>query len=136
MTLTKQSANFFAELKPSRRLRYLIAVIHLLTTGACLANALPTAIKLGVITLIAANFIRVNRNLNSESKQIWYSGKSGWEISTAVDHEAIEIVGSSVISTGVIFLHSKDKLPIVIFQDALDERDFRQLIVLLKMTVS
>ncbi|MBK8814015.1 MAG: hypothetical protein IPN42_00120 [Methylococcaceae bacterium] len=115
MTLTKQSATFFAELKPSRRFQYLIAVIHLLATGACLANALPTAIKLGVITLITANFIRLNRNLKSESRQIKYSGKSGWEISTAVGREAVEIVRSSFISTSVIFLHLNNKAPILIF---------------------
>jgi hypothetical protein len=136
MTLTKQSATFFAELRPSRHLRYLISVIHFIATAACFANALPIVIKLGVITLIATNFIRVNRNLKSESRQIKYSGKNGWEISTAVDREAIEIVGSSVISTNVVFLHLKGKAPIVIFHDALEERDFRQLIVWLKMTVS
>jgi hypothetical protein len=131
----KQSTVFIADIKPSRNLQSLSVFIHLTAIGASFVNAIPILIQLVLTTLILANFLMLDGNLKSESRQIKYSEKGGWEIITGKDIDTFELLGSTVISTWVIFLHLNGKAPIIIFYDAMDKKDFRQLIVKLKMTV-
>ncbi len=134
MSKNKQHTTVIIDLKPSGNLSRLNTALHLLAVGAGIANALPTPIKLAIIIMILANFILTGRDLKLESRKICYSGKGGWKIITGNETDMIEILSSTVISTWIIFLHIKAKKPIIIFHDAMDEKNFRQLIVMLKMT--
>ncbi len=134
MRVTKQISTFEAALKPSRIFQRLNLCLHLIAFSACLANALSIQLKLLISVLVIVSFIGTRRTLNSESRIIKLTDKSGWGLISQNSNDAIEILGSSVITTFAIFLHLKNKVPLVIFHDAMNEEAFRQLIVKLKIS--
>ena len=134
MIAKKQSAPLLIELKPSKKLQKLVAIIHFIAIGASIANALPIAVKVGLVALIGLNYKFNFPKFNNEQRKIKYSEKAGWEISNSGDFEAVEILKSTVITTFIIFLQAKNQPALLIANDALNEDGYRQLIVLLKMT--
>jgi hypothetical protein len=126
---------FLAELKPSKKLQHLFILVHILALGASLANALPFALKLAIVTFIGVNFKIGFARLRIERRKIKYSEKLGWMVSEGDDYVAVTIARTTVISTFFIFLHFQDKAAMLIPNDALTEDDYRQLVVKLKMTV-
>jgi hypothetical protein len=130
----KDGAPFLAELKPSKKIRHLLIVIHVLALGAGIANTLPFVLKLGIAALIGLNFRLNFHRLKIERRKIKYTEKLGWEISDGDDFETVEILKSSVITATFIFLQMQDKPTVLIASDALSEDDYRQLIVKLKIT--
>jgi hypothetical protein len=130
----KQATPLLIELKPSKKLQQLVAIIHLIAIGASIANALPVALKAGLVVLIGLNFKFTYPKLNNEQPKIKYSEKAGWEISNGGDFEAVEILKSTVITTFIIFLQVKNQPALLVANDALSEDDYRQLIVKLRMT--
>lgn len=136
-TLAKiNDASFLAELKPSKNLQRLFIVIHCLALGASAANALPLAAKLAIIFLIGLNFKIGFSRLKNEHRKIRYSEKLGWTVSDGGNFVAVIIAKTTVITTFFIFLHLQNKAAILIASDALNEGDYRQLIVKLKMTMN
>lgn len=135
MISKKQGALFAVELKPSQKLRRLLIVIHGLALGAGFANALPLAVKLAIGVAIGLNFKFGFPKLINEHRKIKYTEKLGWEVADGSDFEAATILKSTVVTTFFIFLHIQNKPTILITSDALDNDDYRQLIVKLKMTV-
>ncbi|WP_411725407.1 protein YgfX [Methyloglobulus sp.] len=135
MYTKKHSSRFIAELNPSKKLLRLLIFIHVLALGASIANTLPFGLKLGVAFLIGLNFKMNFHRLKIERRKIRYTEKLAWEISDGGDFEAVDILKSTVITTTFIFLQMQNKPTILIASDALDEVDYRQLIVKLKITL-
>jgi len=133
----KHEHPLLVELKPSRKLKRLLAVMHLLVLGSSFANALPIAVKLTLLTGICLHFEFTVRRCKNEQYKIKQSETSGWEISNGNDFESVQILDSTVITVFAIFLHFKKnagKQSILIVNDALSEDDYRRLIVRLKTT--
>jgi hypothetical protein len=130
----KLNAPFVAQLKPSKKLQRLVIVIYLLAFATSFANALPMYLKLILVLVIGLNFKRSFPILKQERHKIKYTEKLGWQISGSGEFESIEISKSTVITTTFIFLHIHNKSAILIANDALNENDYRELTVRLKIT--
>ncbi len=131
-----QNSAFHAKLKPSKKLRYWLILSHVLAFSAILASVLAWQIKLTAASVVAVDFFYLARKYNADSRQIIYSDHAGWEISDYGKLRSIAIAKSSVITPSAVFLHIKGEPPIAVFNDAMDEQDFRHFIVKLKLTVS
>ena len=134
MFANKQSTPFVAKLRPSTFLQQLSLVVHALASIASITNALPLAIKLFVLALVLLNGSLAYRKLRLESRKIRCNEKRGWAVAWQADFENVEVLGSTVITTFCVFLHLQGKPPILIARDAMDENNYRRLIVQLKMT--
>ncbi|WAK00412.1 protein YgfX [Methylobacter sp. YRD-M1] len=136
----KYDPSLLLELKPSKRLKRLLILAHVLALGACLANALPLVIRLALSAGIGLHLGVVIRHLNDPRQIIKYTEASGWEIMDGDDFEPVRIISSTVITVYVIFLHvirqNAGKKTIIVLNDALSEDDYRFLIVKLRTTVN
>lgn len=136
----KYDPSLLLELKPSKRLKRLLISAHVLALGACLANVLPLAIKLGLLAGICLHLGVVIKHLNEFRQIIKYTEASGWEILEGNDFEPVRIINSTVITAYVIFLHvirqNAGKKTIIVLNDALSDDDYRFLIVKLRTTVN
>jgi hypothetical protein len=85
------------------------------------------------------------RRLNTEHYAIKHTEALGWEVSEGGDFAPVEILKSTVTTPFVLFLHFKysyqaqtgkpgDKKSLLVLRDALNEEDYRCLIVKLKTT--
>ncbi len=122
-------------LQPSQRLKLLLVVIHGLALGSSIANALPVAVKLVLLTGIFLHLLFVFKRLKTEQCSIKQSDATGWELGDGNDFESIQILNSTVITVFAIFLHfnnSAGKQFMLIVNDALTEDDYRRLILRLK----
>lgn len=126
------------DLKTSTRLKRLIIVVHIIAGSACIANLLAIPIKVGFCMVICIHLGLVFNRLSRQKYQIRYTESSGWEISSQNGFEPIHILKSTFISTFIIILHAKsqnrDKLTILVLNDALCADDYRRLISQLKTT--
>lgn len=134
----KHEPSLLVELKPSRRLKRFLVVIHVLALGSSIANALPIIVKMALVIGICMHFRFMNQRLKNEQYTIKHTEALGWEISSGSgnDFKPIQIMSSTVISVFVIFLHfagNVDKQYVLIVNDALSEDDYRHLIVRLKI---
>ncbi len=131
----KHEPPLLLELKPSKRLKQLLVVMHGLALGSSIANALPVAIKLALLAGICLHLWFRFKRLKSKQFSIKQSEAAGWEISNGNDFEAVQILNSTVITVFAIFLHFNNdagKQSVLIVNDALSEADYRYLIVRLK----
>ncbi|MGZ4956916.1 MAG: protein YgfX [Methylobacter sp.] len=131
----KHEPTLLLELKPSKKLKRLLVVIHLLALGSCIANALPVAVKLALLTGIWLHFEFTVKRLKFEQCKIKHTETSGWEVSDGNGFEQVRILDSTVITIFAIFLHfnnNADKQSVLIVNDALSEDDYRRFIVRLK----
>lgn len=127
------------ELKPSKRLKRPLVVMHVLAIGSSIANALPVTVKLALLTGICLHLWFVIKRLKNEQYKIKQSEPLGWAVlsegSDGNDFEPIQILNSTVITVFAIFLHftkNAHKQAVLIVNDALSEDDYRRLIVRLK----
>ncbi len=133
----KHELPLLLELKPSKQLKWLLVVMHVLALGSSIANALPIPIKLALLTGICLHLWFVINRLENQQHKIKQSEALGWEISDGNDFEPIQILNSTVITVFAIFLHfnkNAHKQAVLIANDALSEDDYRRLIVRLKTT--
>jgi hypothetical protein len=133
----KHESPLLVELQPSRRLKQLLAVMHLLALASSIANALPIIVKLALVIGIGLHFYFALTRLKSEQYAIRHSEASGWEIASGNDFKPAQILNSTVITLFAIFLHfdkNAHKQSVLIVNDALSEDDYRRLIVRLKTT--
>jgi hypothetical protein len=131
----KHESPLSVELRPSRRLKQLLAVMHLLALAASIANALPVIVKVALVIGIGLHFFLALTRLKSEHYAIRHSETSGWEIASENDFKPVQILNSTVITLFAIFLHfdkNAHKQSVLIVNDALSEDDYRRLIVRLK----
>lgn len=127
------------ELKPSKRLKRLLAALHGLAMIASIANALPIAAQLTLVAGICAHFCFAAKQLKNAQHAIKHTEAFGWEVSDGNDFEKIQILNSTVITVLAIFLHfnkNAKKQSLLIMNDALDVDDYRRLIVRVKTTGS
>lgn len=133
-------------LKPSKRLKQIVVVVHILALGACIANILAIAVKIGLVAIICLHLWLAVRRLNAEQPTIKYTETFDWEISEGHDFVPIEILKSTVITTCVLFLHFKQrsrngfrkpgaKKTVLVLKDMLTEDDYRSLTVKLKTAI-
>jgi len=123
------------ELQPSRRLKQLLVIMHLLALASSIANALPVIVKLALVIGIGLHLYFVLTRLKNDQYAIKHSETSGWEIFDGNDFRPIQILNSTVITLFAIFLHfnkNAHKQSVLIVNDALNEDDYRRLIVRLK----
>jgi len=133
------------QLKPSTRLRQVIAAAHGLALAAAWANGLPVIYKMVLSTGLFVHFYHALKRLDKPQPTIQYTEASGWELADNDEFEPVSIRNSTVLTIYAIWLHVKrrntsgcfDKAErnILIVSDALDEDDYRRLIVKLKTTV-
>jgi hypothetical protein len=131
----KHESPLLVELRPSRRLKQVLAVMHLLALASSIANALPIIVKLALTIGIGLHFYLALTRLKSEQYAIRHSETSGWEIASGNDFKPVQILPSTVITLFAIFLHfdkNAHKQSVLIVNDALSEDDYRHLIVRLK----
>lgn len=134
---------FMVTLKPSKRLRQLVIAVHWLAMAAAIANALMIVYKVVLIGSVAVHFYYTVKPLNSALCTIKYTDASSWEVGEGGIFESVDILKSTVLTTFAIWLHLKakpgaagffarNKRTILIISDALEEDDYRRLIVKLK----
>lgn len=131
----KLEPSLLLELKPSKRLKRLLVVMHVLALGSSIANALPFAVQLALLTGICLHLRFMIKRLKSGHYIVKQSEALGWEVSDGNDFKSIQVLNSTVITIFAIFLHFTDntqKQSVLIVNDALSEDDYRRLIVRLK----
>jgi xanthine/uracil/vitamin C permease (AzgA family) len=131
----KHEPSLSVELQPSRRLKQLLVIMHLLALASSIANALPVIVKLALVIGIGLHLYFVLTRLKNDQYAIKHSETSGWEIASDNDFKPIQILNSTVITLFAIFLHfnkNAHKQSVLIVNDALNEDDYRRLIVRLK----
>jgi hypothetical protein len=131
----KTEPSLLLELKPSKRLKQLVIVIHTLALGSSIANALPITVKLLLLTAICIHFCFMIKRLESEQYKIKHTEALGWEITGDNNFKPVQILNSTVITVFAIFLHFTDnsrKQSVLIVNDSLSADDYRRLIVRLK----
>ena len=144
MPKASNAALLFA-IKPSKRLKRLVIIVHALALVASMANALTFAVKISLWVLIGLHYGLTGRRLNAKTVTIKHTESLGWELSEGVDFTSIEILKSTVITTFALFLHYKHrsqpqswmsghKKTLLVLNDALADKDYRCLIVKLKTT--
>ncbi len=115
----------------------LLFIGYCLGLFACFLNALAVTIK---VSLTAVIFLLGFQNLKRLAREKWqldFDDENGWQILEKSEMQSIEILPSTVISKGFIFLHYQmagKKFYRLIFKDALvpNINDYRQLLVTLK----
>ncbi|MDO9268826.1 MAG: hypothetical protein Q7T96_06905 [Methylobacter sp.] len=131
----KHEPSLLVELKPSQRLKQLLIIMHMLALASSIANALPIIVKLALLTGIYMHLQFIIKRLKNEPYKIKHTEASGWEVSSGDDFKSIQILNSTVITLFAIFLHFNNhahKQSVLIVNDALNEDDYRRLIVRLK----
>lgn len=109
--------------------------MHALALGSSIANALPIAVKLTLLTGICLHLRFMIKRLKGGPYKIKHTEALGWEVSDGNDFKSIQVLNSTVITIFAIFLHFTDnarKQSVLIVNDALSEDDYRRLIVRLK----
>jgi hypothetical protein len=123
-------------LKPSIKLQQFNLAAHGLALIAILLNNLPWLVRIAIAVIVAADFWIQHQRIKNESRTIIYNDRLGWQLITGGDLKPIEILPSTVVTPAVIFMHIKASPAQIIVHDALDEDDFRRLIVKLKLTIN
>ena len=121
----------------SRWLLRLLAIGYFLALSACFMNSLALLVKLELAILVLLQAWPMWRQFQASCWQLNYDDANSWKISESSTMYFIEILPSTVISRGFIFLHYRTdnkKFYRLIFKDALlsNASDYRQLIVMLK----
>lgn len=136
----KYEAPLLLSLRCSQKLTALLITLHVLAIAASISNALPGLIKATLCLTISLHFYWQLNRLKNQYYTLKYSEAFGWELSEGSDFIAIDILGSTVMTTFVVFLHYKKasgrKRVLIIFHDALEEEDYRCFIVKLKTTLT
>jgi hypothetical protein len=123
-------------LRPSRLLLRVNAITHLLASVAVQITPLVWAIQSAMVGLIAVSFVFYHRQHSRENRSISYNAASGWQVMQNGIAKALLVETSTVVTPLATFLHAKHAPAILIVHDALDENDYRQLVVKLKITAN
>jgi hypothetical protein len=117
-----------------------LIVAHGFGIFASLANALPWIYQVFSLAVVGLSFfssLRHHYNHNI-SYQIRYNKDSTWSLAIRNNvFQALEILPTSVITRFLIVLHCRFEngkpYNLVIFKDALNEKDYRALVLILKI---
>ena len=111
--------------------------LHLLALLACWQNSLAVMIRVILaVLLLASLFIHLSDYNDKKFTKLRFTEQNGWEL--AFDEEIflpVQIAKSSVLTFWVMILHcvSEQKVQtVVIFNDALPDKEFRKMLALIK----
>jgi hypothetical protein len=119
----------------------MLVVVHGLAGIASLVNALPILFKLLILLAVIISLLRYLQHFwyQFQPYTLSYTAASGWKISLKNNSlELIQVLATTVITTQLIVLHFR--LPngkthsLLIMRDGLSEKDYRALVVMLKMS--
>ena len=127
------------EIKPSQQHEKLFDVLRVLAILSCVLSTLAITYKATLIMLILVLKLIAVSNRQSSIYQLRFTEFSGWEMAFANnDYRHMTILGGSVITTFVVFLHCRmhDQAlrTFVIAKDSLSKNDFRRLVVRLTLS--
>lgn len=136
----KQQPVLQLEVKPSPRLNYAKITLHLLAITAVMTNTLPIWVQVGFSIALLGHLYWTLTSFNTAAIKIKHRDIAGWEVAVEDEFTSVQILPSTVITTLLVIVHfkilnSKDKngvKTVLIPFDALNEKDFRHLIVRLK----
>ncbi len=124
----------------SRKHLYLLILIHSLAAIASFANGLALPYQfLAFLIVIGSAFFHWRDCQHFKPYQIRHSELSGWQLATAThEYQAMQILPSTVLTSQLLILHFRLKTrkthSLLIFNDALETKDFRALLVDLKIS--
>jgi hypothetical protein len=141
----KQQTPLLLNPKPSTRLKQAVIVSHILAITASISNALPIAIQGALLAACAMHCYFNLKGLQNVSVKIKHSDVSGWEIADiGEDFQSVQILTTTVISSFLVLIHyqvqstlgvtTKRMRTLLVINDALDQKDYRSLVVRLKTT--
>lgn len=115
--------------------------MHMMALLAIVLSAIEPYVQWLLITAVAFSGIVYRRRyfISDPERLLRYSEDFGWQLFTGESFAQIRILGSTVLTPIAIFFHyelQNKKHYQVIFNDAMDEIDFRRLTVYLKITGS
>ncbi|WP_404361370.1 protein YgfX [Methylotuvimicrobium sp. KM1] len=125
----------------SKREKKILLLMHLIALLAIALSAIEPYVKWLLITLVIFSSIVYRRRyfIGNTERLLRYSEDYGWQLFTGDSFAQIRIIGSTVLTPLAIFFHyelqGKNHYQ-VIFNDAMNEIDFRRLTVYLKITGS
>lgn len=129
------SAQF--QITQGRERDYFLYVTHSLAIVAVLVSNLSIVLQaIGILLIVAA--LQWQRVKKTAPVQLSYHSVSGWTIVTELQLETIQIMPSTLITSGLIIVHyrvmSNTSLQaLVCFRDSLARDEFKKLTVLLKL---
>jgi len=115
----------------------LILIIHFLSLVACLLNGLPVKYQVILILLVTVSLFNQLSVYNKENGAcLKYVENGGWEFS----HDSLVFIPIDISATTVLtslltvfyFKQEKTRKVLVIFKDAMAEKEYRKLRVALK----
>jgi hypothetical protein len=119
----------------------MLMVIHGLAGVASWVNALPVMAKLLILLVIVISLSRYLQHFwyQFQPYTLSYTAASGWKITLKNnDLELMQLLATSVMTTQLIVLHfrfqSGKKHSLLIMNDVLSDKDYRALVVMLKMS--
>ncbi|MGD7035272.1 protein YgfX [Methylotuvimicrobium buryatense] len=125
----------------SKRENKILLLMHMMALLAIVLSAIEPYVQWLLITAVAFSGIVYRRRyfISDPERLLRYSEDFGWQLFTGESFAQIRILGSTVLTPIAIFFHyelQNKKHYQVIFNDAMDEIDFRRLTVYLKITGS
>ncbi|MBU2571633.1 MAG: hypothetical protein KJ725_16725 [Gammaproteobacteria bacterium] len=125
----------------SKREKKILLLMHLMSLLAIALSAIEPYVQWLLIAVVIFSGIVSRRRyfIGDTERLLRYSEDYGWQLFTGDSFAQIRILGSTVLTPLAIFFHyelqGKNHYQ-VIFNDVMDEIDFRRLTVYLKITVS
>nr|WP_305907728.1 protein YgfX [Methylomarinum sp. Ch1-1]MDP4520503.1 hypothetical protein [Methylomarinum sp. Ch1-1] len=121
----------------SQRLNGLILSTHLLAAAGCWLNSLALSNRLILLVfLLSSLFIQLWRYNKKQIVSLKYSEHGGWELVLINDLcIPVEFEATSVLTVWMMLLSCKigrQKKIIVVFSDALSDKDYRTMLATLK----
>ena len=95
--MPKSNAALLLILKPSKRLKKLVIIVHALALVASMATALTFPVKISLWVLIGLHYGLTGRRLTAKTVIIKHTESLGWELSEGVDFASIEYICSYVM---------------------------------------
>ncbi|MBE0436169.1 MAG: hypothetical protein IBX56_10245 [Methylomicrobium sp.] len=126
----------------SKREKKILLLMHLMALLAIALSVIEPYVQWLLITAVIISGIVYHRRryfIGDTERLLRYSEDYGWQLFTGDSFAQIRILGSTVLTPLAIFFHYElqgKNHYLVIFNDAMDEIDFRRLTVYLKITVS
>ncbi len=118
----------------------MLILIHGLAGGASWVNALPVIVKLLILLAVSISLSGYLLHFCYQFQPyiLSYTADLGWQLCKKNNQlETVQVLPSTVITTELIVLHlqcqQQKTRRVVIFNDALSDKDYRALVVMLKI---
>jgi hypothetical protein len=129
-------------IKPSRYRMIFILILHILAVFAVFITQLLVWVQIILTCLVLFHFILLGKwDVRSTCQaSLSYIENVGWQLGTEKYQQLIEIQPSSVVTSFLIVIYyrlalsKRKQLSLVIFPDSLDSKEFKRLLVQLKIS--